>query len=183
MASQTTGLAGRYASALYDLADEHKVLDAVADDLRGLLVLLGESADLKRLVRSPVIGRSEQMKAMTAMMEKAGANPLTTKFVGAVADNRRLFALADMIKAYLAELANRRGEVTAEVTSAVVLGDAEIEQVTEQLRAAVGQKVAVNVSVDPSLIGGLIVRVGSRMVDSSLRTKLQRLQLAMKGAG
>ena len=183
MASQTTGLAGRYAAALYDLADEHKVLDAVADDLRGLLVLLGESADLQRLVRSPVISRDEQMKAMTAMMEKAGANPLTTKFVGAVADNRRLFALADMIKAFLAELAGRRGEVTAEVTSAVALADAEVQQVTEQLRAAVGQKVAVNVSVDPSLIGGLIVKVGSRMVDSSLRTKLQRLQLAMKGAG
>ena len=183
MSSQTTGLAGRYAAALYELADAAKSLDAVAADLTALNQIVTENADLARLVRSPVIGSEAQVKAMTAVLEAAGANPLTVKFVGTVADNRRLFALSQMITAFLAELARRRGEIQADVTSAVPLTEAEVAAVTESLRGEVGQKVAVNLAVDPSLIGGLIVRVGSRMVDSSLRSKINRLQLSMKGVG
>ena len=183
MSSQTTGLAGRYAAALYELADAAKSLDAVAADLTALNQIVTENADLARLVRSPVIGSEAQVKAMTAVLEAAGANTLTVKFVGTVADNRRLFALSQMITAFLAELARRRGEIQADVTSAVPLTEAEVAAVMESLRGAVGQKVAVNLAVDPSLIGGLIVRVGSRMVDSSLRSKINRLQLSMKGVG
>jgi F-type H+-transporting ATPase subunit delta len=117
------------------------------------------------------------------VLEAANANPLTVKFVSTAADNRRLYAVPQMITAFLAELARRRGEVQADVTSAVALNKDEVAAVTESLRAAVGQKVAVNLTVDPSLIGGLIVRVGSRMVDSSLRSKINRLQLSMKGVG
>jgi len=183
VASQTTGLAGRYASALYALADQQSALDDVAGDLTALRQLLAESADLDRLVRSPVLGRDEQAKGIAAVMDKAKAHALTAKFIGTVAMNRRLFALKDMIDAFLAELARRRGEASAEVTTAVKLTDKEVEAVTESLRKVMGQKVAVNLSVDPAVIGGMIVRVGSRMIDSSIRTKLQRLRLAMKGVG
>ena len=183
MASQSQGLAARYASALYELADTERALDDVAADLTHLRQMIAECHDLDRLVRSPVLSRADQAKGMAAVLEQGGANPLTQKFIGAVTMNRRLFAIEDMIKAYLAELARRRGEVAADVTSAVELGPEQIDAVTTALREAIGQKVAVNLVVDPSLIGGLIVRVGSRMVDSSIRTKLQRLQFAMKGVG
>lgn len=178
-----SGLAGRYAAALLDLADEKKQLDAVADDLRGLKGLLQESGGLRRLIRSPVFSRRDQTKAVTAVLEKAGASALTRRFILVVIDNRRLFALPDMIDAYLEELARRRGEVTAQVTSAVALGDEQQKALTEALRGKLGGKVNVEMRVDPALIGGLIVKVGSRMVDSSLRSKLQRLKLAMKGVG
>ena len=178
-----TGLASRYATALFELADEAKALDAVADDLTALSAMLDESDALRRLVRSPVLSRDEQARAMAAVLEKAGATPLTRQFIGVVAGNRRLFALPGMIKAYLAELAHRRGEMTADVTAAAALSDAQTKALVDQLKKAVGAKVAVNVSVDPSLLGGLVVKVGSRMIDSSLRTKLSKLQLAMKGVG
>ncbi len=175
-------IAERYAKALFDLADEQKALDTVAGDLRSVMQLTDESEDLRRLVRSPVISRDEQRQAMDAVLEKIGASDLTRKFVSYVAANRRLFALTPMISAYLATLASRRGEITAEVTSARPLTDAQIASVEEALRGAVGGKVAVEHKVDPALIGGLIVKVGSRMVDSSLASQLQKLKLAMKGA-
>jgi F-type H+-transporting ATPase subunit delta len=183
VASNSQGLAARYASALYELAEGESALDDVAADLTQLRQLIAESSDLDRLVRSPAMGRDDQAKGMAAVLEKGGANPLTLKFVGAVAMNRRLFAIEDMTKAFLEELARRRGEVAAEVTSAVELSKEQIDAVNTALREAVGQKVAVNHAVDPSLIGGLVVRVGSRMIDSSIKTKLQRLQFAMKGVG
>lgn len=183
MASETTGLAGRYASALYELAEGEKALDAVAGDLKSLRQALIESPDLSRLVRSPVLTRAEQTRGMAAVLEKMGAHALTQKFLGAVASNRRLFAMNAMITAFLAQLAARRGEVTADVTSAVELSDAQLADISDALKKAVGKKVSVNLSVDPALIGGLIVRVGSRMIDNSIRSKLQRLQLAMKGVG
>ena len=178
-----SGLAGRYATALFELADEAKALDAVADDLRALKALLAESDSLRRLVRSPVLSRDEQGRAIEAVLSKAGASPLTLKFIGVAAANRRLFALPGMIDAYLAELARRRGEMTAQVTSAHALSDSQTKALVDQLKKAVGAKVTVDVSVDPSLLGGLVVKVGSRMIDSSLRTKLSKLQLAMKGVG
>ena len=178
-----SGLAGRYALALLDLADEKNQLDPVAEDLRGLKAMIAESEDLRRLIRSPLFTRGQQSQAMTAILDQAGAGELTRRFVLLVARNRRLFALDRMIGAFLAELARRRGEITAKVTSATVLNDEQHRALVETLRNEVGAKVQVEVDVDPSLIGGLIVRVGSRMIDNSIRSKLQRLQLAMKGTG
>lgn len=186
MAAQDTGTAGlaaRYAAALFDLADEARELDAVAADLRAIRALIADSADLRRLVRSPVLTREDQGRAMAAVLEKAGTSDLVRRFVGLVAGNRRLFALADMIEAYLSELARRRGEITASVTSAAPLSEAQSAALADALRRAVGGKVAVETHTDAGLIGGLIVKVGSRMVDSSLKSKLQRLQLVMKGVG
>ena len=180
-ASESAGLAERYASALFDLADERRAIDSVAEDLRRLRAMLADSSDLERLVRSPVLSREQQAKAVAAIAEQAGFDGLTRNFLGLLARNRRLFAVSAMIKAFLAELARRRGEVTAQVTSAAPLSESQLAKVTDSLRRSVGGKVSVDLSVDPSLLGGLVVRVGSRMVDSSLRTKLQRLELAMKG--
>ena len=144
--------------------------------------MLADSADLRRLVASPVISRDEQGRALSAVLEKAGVSPLTQQFVGVVARNRRLFALDDMCVAYRDLLAGRRGEITAEVTTAQPLSDTQRSALETELRAAMGSKVSLDSRVDASLLGGMIVKVGSRMVDSSLRTKLQRLELALKGA-
>ena len=168
---------------MFDLADESKQLDAVADDLRQLKAMIGASADLLRLLRSPVLTRADQGRAMEAILGQAGAGDLVRRFVGLVAENRRLFALPEMIEAFLADLARRRGEVTATVTSAAPLTEAQRNALDDSLRRAVGGKVSVELKTDPSLIGGLVVKVGSRLVDSSLKSKLQRLQLAMKGVG
>ncbi len=181
--SGVSGIAARYATALYDLADEAKALDAVADDLRGIAAMIRESEDLRRLIRSPLFRRQEQVRAIAALMEKAGVSDLTRRFVGVVAENRRLFALPAIVDAYLRTLAARRGEVAVEVTSAQPLTEEQVQALVAALKRRVGDKIGVELKVDPSLIGGLVVRVGSRMIDSSLRTKLQRLQLAMKGAG
>ena len=180
-AKGVSGLADRYAAALFDLADERKALDAVAGDLQGLRAMLRDSGDLRRLIRSPVLTREELGKAITALAEKAGISALTRNFLGLLAQNRRLFALPEMIESYLHRLAERRGEVTAHVVSAQELSPAQREAVNERLRKAVGRKVAVDIEIDPSLLGGLVVKVGSRMVDASLKSKLHRLQLAMKG--
>lgn len=177
------GLAARYAAALFELADEKKQLDQVAADLASLKKAIADSDDLRRLIRSPVLSRSEQGRAMVKLLETAAASDLVRRFVGLVAQNRRLFVLPDMIQSYLSQLAERRGEVTAEVVSARPLTDAQRDAVAEALRKSVGGKVAVDARVDPALLGGLVVKVGSRLVDSSLRTKLHRLQLAMKGVG
>ena len=184
MASEATGvsgLAGRYATALFDLADQQQALDAVAGDLITLRQMIEESPDLARLIRSPVLSRDAQGRAMTALTEKAALSTTVRNFVSVVAHNRRLFALTDIIKGFLGLLAARRGEVTAEVTAAQALSDGQLAAINEQLNRAIGSKVAVDVRVDPAIIGGLVVKVGSRMVDGSLRTKLTRLQLAMRG--
>lgn len=178
-----TGIAGRYATALFELALEQKAADEVAGDLQGLGALIDESADLLRLVRSPVLTRAEQSRAMAAILEKAGVHILTRNFVALVAANRRLFALPGMIRAYQQLLAAHRGEIAGEVISASQLSNAQLDAVRKQLAQAMGQEVQLESTVDESLIGGLVVRVGSRMVDYSLRTKLQNLKVAMKGAG
>jgi F-type H+-transporting ATPase subunit delta len=186
LASEATGVSGlaeRYAAALFELADERHALDAVAGDLRELRAMLHESGDLIRLLRSPVLSREEQGKAVAALSERAGLSALTRDFLAVVARNRRLFAVPAMIEAYLAKLAERRGEVTAEVAVAQPLNEARQAALTEQLRRAVGARVAVDIRVDPALLGGMTVKVGSRMVDASLKSRLQRLQLAMKGVG
>ena len=178
-----SGLAGRYASALFELADERKELDALAEELRALKDTIAESEDLRRLIRSPLYRRDQQVAAMASILEKAGAGDLARRFILVVAHNRRLFALPQIIDAYLAELARRRGEVTAEVVAAQELSDTQRDALTDALKKVVGAKVKVDLKVDRGLIGGLVVKVGSRMVDTSLRSKLQRLELAMKGTG
>jgi F-type H+-transporting ATPase subunit delta len=183
LASETTGVSGlaeRYAAALFDLADEHRILDEVASDLRQLRAMLAASADLLRLIRSPILSRDQQGSAIGVLAERAGLSPLVRDFLAVVARNRRLFAVPAMIEAFLAQLAARRGEVTAQVTAAQPLSDAQLAALNEQLRRSIGSRVSVEVRVDPGLIGGMIVKVGSRMVDGSVKSKLQRLQLAMK---
>ena len=186
MAAESTGVSGlaeRYAAALFELADERHALDTTAGDLRELRAMLAASGDLLRLVRSPVLSRAEQGKAIEALAEQAALSKLTRDFLAIVARNRRLFAVPAMIEAYLAKLAERRGEITAEVTAAQALSKAQEDALGDQLRRVVGSRVAIDVRVDPSLLGGMIVRIGSRMVDGSLKGRLQRLQLSMKGTG
>ncbi len=178
-----TGLAGRYATALFDLAEADKQLDRVSGDLGQLGRMIEESGDLTRLIRSPAISRQDQGRAMAAVLEKAKMSGLTRNFVGTVAKNRRLFALPVMIAAYQGLLAQRRGEATAEVVSAQPLTKKQIEQLGRSLKKAIGSKVAVDAKVDPGLLGGLVIKIGSRMVDSSIRTKLTQLRLSMKGIG
>jgi F-type H+-transporting ATPase subunit delta len=183
LASETTGVSGlaeRYAAALFDLADERRILDEVASDLRQLRAMVQASADLLRLIRSPILSRDEQSKGIGALAERAGLSPLVRDFLAVVARNRRLFAVPAMIEAFLAKLAARRGEVTAEVFAAQPLSEAQLAALNEQLRRSIGSRVSVDVHVDPGLIGGLVVKLGSRMVDGSIKSKLQRLQLAMK---
>ncbi|MFD2265477.1 F0F1 ATP synthase subunit delta [Lacibacterium aquatile] len=183
MATQKTGLAERYAVALYDLADGAKALDAVAGDLKALGQAIVEVPDLARVLNSPVLSRADQSKAIAAVLEKSGAHELTRRFIGVIAQNRRLAALTEISKAFLALLAQKRGEVLAEVVAAQPLTDAQVEKVKDALKGTYGSKVVVDVKVDAGLIGGLIVKVGSKLIDHSLKTKLMRLQLAMKGVG
>ncbi|MBT4890788.1 MAG: F0F1 ATP synthase subunit delta [Rhodospirillales bacterium] len=183
MTAQNTGLAGRYAVALFDLANADNALDAVAEDLATLGAMIFESEDLRRLVKSPVVSRADQEKALLAIAEKAGMNALTQNFLGVIAQNRRISALSGIIRAYQAILADHRGETTAEVVSAKELTKTQMTALKDALKQAVGTDVAVDAKVDTGLLGGLIVKIGSQMVDSSLRTKLQQLRLAMKGIG
>lgn len=184
MSSEATGaIADRYSAALFALGEQHSVLDAVAADLKTLKAMMAESPDLRRLLRSPVISRKDQQKAVAALAAKAGFDGLTRKFLGLVAQHRRLFALDGVIEAYLNRLAAKRGEVTAQVASAVALTKTQVDAIGAALKTVVGSNVTLDLTVDPALLGGLVVKVGSRMVDGSLRTKLQHLQLAMKGVG
>jgi len=180
--SRASGLAGRYAGALFDLAKEQKALDQVQVDLTGLKGLLNESADLTRLIESPAISKDDQVKALTAVSKKAGASALTTKFLGLIANKRRAFTLPAVIEAYGSLLAEEKGEAQAEVISAMALTEAQAKDVQEKISKSVGKTVTMTQRVDPSLMGGLVVRVGSRMIDASLKTKLHQLELAMKGA-
>ena len=174
-------IANRYATALFELADDQSRLDEVAADLTRLVSSIDESQDLQQLVRSPILNRKDQGKAMTSVLEAMEVGELTKNFVGLIAQNRRLFALTDMVKGFLDELARRRGEVTAEVTAARSLSESQVAALQESLQRSLGGKVSISHEVDPTLIGGMVVKVGSRMVDTSLRTQLNKIQIAMKG--
>ncbi|RTL62425.1 MAG: F0F1 ATP synthase subunit delta [Hyphomicrobiales bacterium] len=174
-------MAGRYAAALFELAKEQQALDQVAGDFKNLSALLDESADFRTLVRSPVIAAADQAKALDAILAKAGANPLTANFLRVIARNRRLFAVGDMMREYALLLARFKGEVSADVATAHPLTEAQLNQLKDTLRISIGKEVQVNTRVDPNLLGGLVVKVGSKMIDSSLRTKLNNLKVAMKG--
>ena len=176
-----SGVAGRYASALFDLAREENRISEVEEDLGKFQRMYDESADLVRLIRSPVIPADEQSRALILILSRAGVSPLTQNFFKLIARNRRLFAAPDMVRAYRAFAARSRGEVAAEVTSAHPLNDALARDLRDALKASVGKDVRLSTKVDPSLLGGLIVKLGSRMVDTSLRTKLASLKLSLKG--
>ena len=182
MASSLSGFTSRYATALYDLAEDSKRVDEVASDLRALLGMVESSPDLERLISSPAISSDEQKKAMVALLKKAGADKLVIQFVGVVASNGRLFALPQIIESFLEDLAKRRGEISAEVISAVELDKGMLAEVKKAVsRVAGSDKISLSVKTDASLIGGLVVRIGSRMIDTSIKSKLNRLELALKG--
>lgn len=175
-------MAGRYATALFELALEEKQLDKVKADLDAFDKLISEYAELDRLVRSPVFSSDEQTKALGAVLDKAGISGIPANFLKVIASNRRLFAARDIIKAFRKLVAAHKGEVTAEVTVAETLKDEHLNSLKAALKGVTGKDVDLNVKVDPSIIGGLVVKLGSRMVDSSLRTKLNSIKFAMKEA-
>ena len=178
----THKLAGRYAGALYELAVDAKATDVILSDLTGLKSLMSENDELNSVIESPVYARTEQAKAVMAVLEKAGANSLTIKFVGAVADNGRLFALKQIIQAFAEEVARRNGQISAEVCSAISLDSQRKKVVEDTVAKLAGSKnISLEMKVDPSLLGGLVVRIGSRLFDTSVKTKLNRLEAAMKG--
>ena len=178
-----SGMAGRYANALFELALEEKAIDAVKSDLEQFDVLIGANPDLNRLVRSPVFGADEQLKALSAILDKVGIGGLAANFLRVITTNRRLFAVHDMIRAFRALVAKHRGEVSADVTVAETLNGENLEALKGALKSVTGGKdIDLDIKIDPAIIGGLIVKLGSRMVDSSLRTKLNAIKLAMKEA-
>ncbi len=174
-------MAGRYAAALFDLAKDQRQLEQVEADVKSFQSMLASSEDLRRMVRSPVISADVQAKALAAILAKAGIGGLTGNFLKLIARNRRLFAAADMMKCFRALLARERGEVSADVASAHPLSPEQMQVLADTLKTSIGKNVQINTRVDPNLLGGLIVKVGSRMIDSSLRTKLNNLKVAMKG--
>jgi F-type H+-transporting ATPase subunit delta len=177
-----SGMAGRYATALFELALEQGQVDAVRSDLDRFEALIAESPDLLRLVRSPVFGAEEQLKALSAVLDRSGIGGLAANFLKVVTANRRLFAVREMIKAYAALVARHKGEVTAVVTVAEQPSQAHLDALREVLKSITGKAVGLDVRIDPAIIGGLVVKLGSRMVDSSLRTKLNAIKQAMKEA-
>jgi F-type H+-transporting ATPase subunit delta len=179
----SSGVAGRYATALFELALEEKALEQVAADLTRFNEALDAFEDLVRLVKSPVFSAEEQGKALAAILEKLKIEGLTKNFLLLVAKNRRLFAAPDMIRAFRAMLARHRGETSAMVTAASKLTEAQVTALKQALKAALGKEVMLEERVDPALLGGIVVKVGSRMVDTSLRTKLNSLKVAMKEVG
>jgi F-type H+-transporting ATPase subunit delta len=178
-----SGVSGRYATALFELARDEKSIDAVKADLDQFNAMLADSADLRRLVRSPVFGADTQLKALDAVLEKAGIAGISANFLRVLTANRRLFAVTDVIRAFGALVAKFKGEAVADVTVAETLSDKNLDALKGALKTVTGKDVALNVKIDPSIIGGLVVKLGSRMVDSSLRTKLNSIKHAMKEAG
>jgi F-type H+-transporting ATPase subunit delta len=178
-----SGVSGRYATALFELARDEKSVDAVKADLDKFAAMLAESDDLKRLVRSPVFAAEAQSKALAAVLDKAGISGVSANFLQVLTANRRLFAVSDVIRAFNALVAKFKGEASADVTVAEALSDKNLDALKVALKSVTGKDVTLNVKVDPSIIGGLVLKLGSRMVDSSLRTKLNSIKNAMKEAG
>ena len=178
-----SGAAGRYANALFELALEAKALEQVEADLTRFGEALDAVGDMQRLVKSPVFSAEEQGRALAAILDELKIEGLTKNFLLLVSKNRRLFAAPDMIRGFRAMLATHRGETSATVTAASKLTEAQVTALKQALKAALGKDVMLDQIVDPSLIGGLMVKVGSRMIDTSLRTKLTSLKHAMKEVG
>ncbi|MEM9049055.1 MAG: F0F1 ATP synthase subunit delta [Pseudomonadota bacterium] len=182
-ATFASGIAGRYATAVFELAQETGTLEGVEADLNSLDVALGDSADLRDMIASPLYSREDQGMAIVALAQAMGLGEIATNALRVMAGKRRLFVLPDVIAAVRALAADARGEVTAEVTAARPLSEAQLADLSATLKTRVGKDVAVTVTVDEALIGGLVVKVGSRMIDSSIRAKLAKLQSVMKEAG
>lgn len=174
-------LGGRYATALFDLARQQGQLTAVESSLKTVSTAMGESVDLAALVKSPLVGRDDAARAIAALVPVLGLDPLTANFLGVLAQNRRLGDLPAIIRAFRDLAARSRGETNAEVVSAHPLDDAQVDALKQQLRHRVGREVAIDLKVDPTLLGGLVVKIGSQMIDSSIKTRLNTLAHAMKG--
>lgn len=174
-------LAGRYATALFDLARDEKKIEAVESSLSGLKAALAESAEFRDLTTSPLVGRDEAVKTVAAVAKKMKLDSITANFLGVLAQNRRLAQLGNVIRAFNQLAAAHRGEMTAEVISAHALSDDQVAELKKTLRARMGRDIAVDLNVDPSILGGLIVKIGSQMIDGSIKTKLNTLAHAMKG--
>ena len=175
-------MAGRYATALFELAREADEIDAVRTNLERFDALVAESADLERLVRSPVFSADEQLQAISTVLDRAGIGGVAARFVKLVTTNRRLFAVRDMVRGFRELVAQHKGQATAEITVAEALKDDHVAALRSALKAVSGKDVDLKIKVDPAIIGGLVVKLGSRMVDSSLRTKLNSIKHAMKEA-
>jgi F-type H+-transporting ATPase subunit delta len=178
-----SGAAGRYATALFELASEANAIDAVSADLDSVTAMLAESDDLRRLVGSPAFSAEDQAAAINAVLAAAKISGIAANFIGLVASKRRLFALPGMIQGYKNLVAQARGIISAEVTVAEAPGDKRLDEIKAALKGVAGKDVDVAIKVDPALIGGLVVKMGSRMVDASLKTKLNSIRLAMKEVG
>ncbi len=174
-------LAGRYATALFGLARDERKLDAVGASMASLRQALDESDDLRALTTSPIVSRDEALAAIGAVAKSLKLDPLTANFLGVLAQNRRLGQLGAIIRAFNQLASNHRGETTAEVVSARPLDDGQVAAIRANLKSRVGRDVNVDLSVDPAILGGLVVKVGSQMIDGSIRTKLNNLAQAMKG--
>lgn len=181
--SLISGVARRYAGSLYELAAESGSVEAVESGLGQVEAMIGESADFKRLIESPVFSADEQYRAIAAIGEKAGIDGLLANFLKVVARNRRLFALPGIITAFRAIAAEARGEIAADVVSAHELNATQQKELAAALKDVAGKDVAINLTVDPSILGGLIVKIGSRQIDTSLKTKLTSMKLALKEVG
>jgi len=174
-------LSGRYALALFELANEQKQLEAVGASLASVKQALAESEDLRALTTSPLVGRDEAMRAIAATAGALKLDPITTNFLGVLAGNRRLAQLGNVIRAFNLLAARHRGEITAEIVSAHPLDDDQVAALKQNLSARMGRDIAVDMNVDPAILGGLVVKIGSQMIDGSIRTKLNTLAHAMKG--
>ncbi|MBU6267243.1 MAG: F0F1 ATP synthase subunit delta [Sphingomonadales bacterium] len=177
----TASLQGRYASALFDLAAEQGAVTAVESDLESLGAAITATPDLAGMIRNPRVSRADAARAMDAVSGVIGLSPLTKNFLGVLAGNGRLSALPEIVRAFASIAAAQRGEVTAEVTSAHPLSDEQVSALAAKLKAREGKEVKITASVDPEILGGLVVRIGSRQIDSSIRTRLNSLAQAMKG--
>lgn len=181
--SPVSGLAERYATALFELAEDDKALAELESDVGRFATMHDQSDDLQRFIGSPVYSAEEQMRAIAGVLDHAEIKGLVGNFLRVIAGNRRLFVVPEILVAFRQLVAAHRGETTAEVTSAEPLSDAHVAALKDALKQSLGKDVTLDTQVDPTLIGGLIVKVGSRMIDSSLRTKLSSLKLAMKEVG
>lgn len=182
-ASITDGIAERYATAIFELARDENALAKLREDADALSAALAESGDLRDLIRSPIYGREDQKAAIGALADKMGLQPLTANTLRLMADKRRLFVLPQLVDALRVLIARENGEITADVTAAQTLSDDQLGRLSETLKKTVGRDVNINLSVDESLIGGLVVKVGSKMIDTSIRSKLNSLQNTMKEVG
>jgi len=182
-ASISTGIAARYATAIFELAKEEKSLPAVEKDVDALETALNDSSDFRDLIHSPVYSRDAQGKAITAIAKKMGLSANLTNLLGLMASKRRLFVLPQLVRSLREQIAAEKGEVTADVTAAKELTKAQADKLAKTLKSSVGKDVKINLAVDESLIGGLVVKVGSKMIDTSIRSKLANLQNSMKEVG